>query len=133
MVVTHLSLDVNTSVVQITQQADNIFKAYDSVAKMGAAGTITSREILDMGHNAGLTSLELDKLIEPMKTVRGGFVALGGTTSEGIKKFGEMTAVSEDVRREFKRLGMGDQERNQMMADFTSLMNQSGTSAKMIE
>lgn len=116
-----------------TQQADNIFKAYDSVAKMGAAGTITSREILDMGHNAGLTSLELDKLIEPMKTVRGGFVALGGTTSEGIKKFGEMTAVSEDVRREFKRLGMGDQERNQMMADFTSLMNQSGTSAKMIE
>lgn len=116
-----------------TQQADGIFKAYDSIAQMGAAGTITSREILDMGHRAGLTSLELDKLIEPMKSVRGGFVALGGTTSEGIKRFGEMTAVSEQVRREFKRLGMGDQERNQIFADFTNLMNESGTSAKMIE
>lgn len=116
-----------------TQQADGIFKAYDTVAKMGAAGTITSKEILDMGHGAGLTSLELEKLTEPMKTVRGGFVALGGTQSEGIKKFGEMVAVNESVRREFKRLGMGDQERNQMMADFTSLMNQTGTALSTVE
>lgn len=116
-----------------TQQADGIFKAYDTVAKMGAAGTITSKEILDMGHGAGLTSLELEKLTEPMKTVRGGFVALSGTQSEGIKKFGEMVAVNESVRREFKRLGMGDKERNQMMADFTSLMNQTGTALSTVE
>jgi hypothetical protein len=37
-----------------------------------------------------------------------------------------MAAVSEDVRREFKRLGMGDQERNQALADFVSMMNSSG-------
>ncbi len=110
-----------------TQQADNILKATDEVARMGAAGTFTAKQILDMGHGAGLTSMELEKLTGPMKSVAGGFVALGGTTSEGIKKFGEMVAVSEDVRREFKRLGMGDKERNQTMADFVSLMNKSGT------
>jgi hypothetical protein len=110
-----------------TQQADNILKATDEVARMGAAGTFTAKQILDMGHGAGLTSMELEKLTGPMKSVSGGFVALGGTTSEGIKKFGEMVAVSEDVRREFKRLGMGDKERNQTMADFVSLMNKSGT------
>ena len=110
-----------------TQQADNILKATDEISRMGAAGTFTAKQILDMGHGAGLTSMELDKLTGPMKTVSGGFVALGGTTSEGIKKFGEVVAVSEDVRREFKRLGMGDKERNQTMADFISLMNKSGT------
>jgi hypothetical protein len=110
-----------------TQQADNILKATDEIARMGAAGTFTAKQILDMGHGAGLTSMELEKLTGPMKSVAGGFVALGGTTSEGIKKFGEVVAVSEDVRREFKRLGMGDKERNQSLADFVTLMNKSGT------
>ncbi len=110
-----------------TQQADNILKATDEISRMGAAGTFTAKQILDMGHGAGLTSMELEKLTGPMKSVAGGFVALGGTTSEGIKKFGEVVAVSEDVRREFKRLGMGDKERNQVLADFVSLMNKSGT------
>jgi len=110
-----------------TQQADNILKATDEISRMGAAGTFTAKQILDMGHGAGLTSMELEKLTGPMKSVAGGFVALGGTTSEGIKKFGEVVAVSEDVRREFKRLGMGDKERNQVLADFVTMMNKSGT------
>lgn len=108
------------------QQADALFKATDDIAKLGAAGTFTVDEIRKMGAGAGLTSFELDKLIGPMKSVQGGFAGLGGTQSEGIKKFGDLAAVSESTRREFKRLGMGDQERNQALANYVTMMNKSG-------
>lgn len=107
-------------------QADALFKATDEISRLGAAGTFTVDEIRKMGAGAGLTSFELDKLITPMKSVQGGFAGLGGTQSEGIKKFGELAAVSEGTRREFKRLGMGDQERNQALANYVSMMNKSG-------
>jgi len=119
---------VGSEVLQYqTQQADGLLNATDAISRMGAAGTFSVEQVRQMGRGAGLSSLELEKLTKPMQSVEGGFVALGGTTSEGIKKFGEMTAVSEDVRREFKRLGMGDQERNQALADFVTYMNKSGT------
>lgn len=107
-------------------QADALFKATDEISRLGAAGTFTVDEIRKMGAGAGLTSFELDKLITPMKSVQGGFAGLGGTQSEGIKKFGELAAVSEGTRREFKRLGMGDQERNQALANYITMMNKSG-------
>lgn len=121
---------VGSEVLQYqTQQADGLLNATDAMARMGAAGTLTTEQVRQMGKGAGLTSLELEKLTKPMQSVQGGFMALGGTQSEGIKKFGEMVAVSEDVRREFKRLGMGDQERNQALADFVTMMNKSGMAA----
>jgi hypothetical protein len=109
-----------------SKQADALFSATDEISRLGAAGTFTVEEIRKMGAGAGLASAELEKLINPMKSVQGGFAGLGGSQSEGIKKFGQLAAVSEDTRREFKRLGMGDQERNQALADYISMMNKSG-------
>ena len=109
-----------------SKQADALFSATDEISRLGAAGTFTVEEIRKMGAGAGLASAELDKLITPMKSVQGGFAGLGGSQSEGIKKFGQLAAVSEETRREFKRLGMGDQERNQALADYISMMNKSG-------
>ena len=118
---------VTSDVLQYqTQQADNLLNASDNLSKMGAGGAFATEQIRKFGAGAGLTSAELDKLIKPMQTVQGGFVTLGGSQAAGMKAFAEMTAVSEDVRREFRRLGMDDQERNQSMADFVSLMNASG-------
>lgn len=108
------------------KQADALYKASDDIAKMGAAGTFTVEQIRRMGANAGLTSFELDKLIVPMKSVEGGFIGLGGTQSDGIKRFGELANVSVGVRNEFRRLGMGDQERNQALANYITMMNKSG-------
>lgn len=109
-----------------SKQADALFSATDEISRLGAAGTFTVEEIRKMGAGAGLASAELDKLITPMKSVQGGFAGLGGSQSEGVKKFGQLVAVSEETRREFKRLGMGDQERNQSIADYISMMNKSG-------
>jgi hypothetical protein len=118
---------VTSDVLQYqTQQADNLLNASDNLSKMGAGGAFATEQIRKFGAGAGLTSAELDKLIKPMQTVQGGFVTLGGSQAAGMKAFAEMTAVSEDVRREFRRLGMDDQDRNQSMADFVSLMNASG-------
>lgn len=109
-------------------QADNLLKASDAFARMGAAATLSTKEIQKIGLGSGLASSQLDKLIKPIQSVQGGLLGLGESATGGIKKFGQLAAVSEDVRREFKRLGMGDQERNQSLADFITLMNKSGAS-----
>lgn len=115
-----------TVVAHMAEQADAIGDATDSIARMGAANAFTMDQVRKMGAGAGLTSFELDKLIKPMESVKGGFVGLGGIQSEGIKRFGELVKVSEDVRNEFRHLGMGDQERNQAIANYVTTMNRSG-------
>jgi hypothetical protein len=111
------------------KQADDLLTATDSLAKLGAGATLTVEEVRQMGKGAGLASGELDKLIKPMQSIKGGFLGLGDSATTGIKKFGELTAVSENVRKEFQRLGMGDQERNQALADYITMMNKSGAVA----
>lgn len=110
----------------MAKQADAIGNATDSIAKMGAANAFTMDQVRQMGASAGLTSFELDKLIKPMQTVKGGLVGLGGTQAEGVKKFAQIAAVSKDVRNQFRHLGMGDQERNQAIADYLTTMNKRG-------
>jgi hypothetical protein len=111
------------------KQADDLLTATDSLAKMGAGATLTTEEVRQMGAGAGLASYELDKLIKPMKSIQGGFLALGDSATSGIKRFGDLVEVSREVREEFQRLGMGDEERNQALADFVTMMNKSGAIA----
>ena len=110
----------------MAKQADAIGTATDTIAQIGAANAFTMDQVRQLGANAGLTSFELDKLTKPMQSVKGGLAALGGTQAEGVKKFAQLANVSKDVRAEFRRLGMGDQERNQALADYLSTMNKSG-------
>lgn len=108
------------------EMADNVGKATDAIAKLGAANKFTMNEVADMGLRVGLTTYELDKMIKPMQSVRGGFVALAGSQAEGVKKFTEVLAVSKDLRNHFRQLGLGDEERNKAIADYISMQNESG-------
>jgi predicted chitinase len=108
------------------EMADNVGKATDAIAKLGAANKFTMNEVADMGLRVGLTTYELDKMIKPMQSVKGGFVALAGSQAEGVKKFTEVLAVSKDLRNHFRQLGLGDEERNKAIADYISMQNESG-------
>lgn len=114
-------------------QADNLLKASDSLSKLGAANAFSTDQIYSMGHKAGLTSQNLDKMIVPMQKMGTSFGAMGQNAEDATKQFSAMINVSEGVRNEFRRLGMNDQDRIQAQADFIETMNKSGMSIRMME
>jgi hypothetical protein len=109
-----------------TKQADNTLKATDDLSKMGSAGAFSAKEVLKMGHDAGLTSKNLEVFTKATKTLGTATVSLGNTAGEGIAEFAKMTAVSSETRQAFQRLGIGQEELIQSQADFVSLQKASG-------
>jgi hypothetical protein len=109
-----------------TKQADNTLKATDDLSKMGAAGSFTAKEVLKMGHDAGLTSENLVVFTKATKTLGTATLSLGTTAGEGIEAFSKMTAVSSETRQAFQRLGISQEELIQNQADFVSLQKASG-------
>jgi hypothetical protein len=72
------------------KQADSVTKAYDDLAKVGGSGSITTKQILDMGHDAGLTAKDLGKLTSVIKTNSTAIAGLGNSAGEGMKIFGQV-------------------------------------------
>jgi hypothetical protein len=49
-----------------------------------------------------------------------GLIALGGSTGEGIKKFAQLAATTEEQRAAYRRLGLSQEEVTQLQADYVS-------------
>jgi hypothetical protein len=108
------------------KQSDALLKFNDQISKMGAANAFSTDTILEMAHKVGLTSLELDKLMQPIKSMGSAFHALGNGAADSTLKFAKMAEVGEEVRNEFRRLGFNDEERLQAQADFVTTMSAGG-------
>ena len=109
-----------------TKQADDLLKATDRISQTGAANKFTAEQVRVMGAKAGLASDQMDKLIKPMTQLSGGLTILGNSSSEGVKAFTEMTAVTKEQRMAFQRLGFDDEARIKAQADYVSLLEKSG-------
>lgn len=109
-----------------TKQADDLLKATDKISQTGAANKFTAEQVRVMGAKAGLASDQMDKLIKPMTSLSGGLTVLGNSSSDGVKAFTEMTAVTKEQRMAFQRLGFDDEARIKAQADYVSLLEKSG-------
>ena len=117
------------------KQADDIGKATDSIARMGAANQFTGAQIAGLGHAALLSSAELDKFIKPMQAMGSSFKAMGTGSADATKTFFEMAqggrdaAEAEKMRANWRRMGFADdQARAEAMAKAVDVMVSSGTS-----
>ena len=111
---------------QFTKQADNTLKATDSLSKLGGAGSLTADQVLSMGHKAGLTSANLDIMTKAAAKANTGMAGLGSTVGDGIKAFGDMTAVTKEQRMAFQRMGINQEELMEKQADYVKLQELSG-------
>jgi hypothetical protein len=109
-----------------TKQADDLLKATDKISQTGAANKFSAEQVRQMGAKAGLASDQMDKLIKPMTSLSGGLTILGNSSSDGVKAFTEMTAVTKEQRMAFQRLGFDDEARIKAQADYVSLLEKSG-------
>ena len=111
-----------------TKQADATLKSTDELSKMGAAGALTANQVLDMGHNAGLTSQNLEVLTKSAARANSGLAGLGATVGDGTLAFGKMVAVTAEQRQAFQRLGVSQEELMNRQADYVKLQELSGKS-----
>lgn len=112
------------------QQTDNVLKANDQLSKMGGAGGQTAKELLEMGHRAGLTSKNLDVMMKPLQSLGSRMMILGDNADESIKAFGNMNAVSKEQRMAMQRLGVSQEELMQNTADYVALQSAAGANLR---
>ena len=110
------------------KQTDASLKATDEFSKMGGAGAFTSKEILEMGHRAGLSSQNLEIFTKAASNAGTGLAMFGNTAASGIKAFGEMTAISKEQRMAFERMGYSQEQLMMMQGDYIKLQEMSGKS-----
>jgi hypothetical protein len=110
------------------KQTDASLKATDELSKMGGAGAFTSKEILEMGHRAGLSSQNLEIFTKAASNAGTGLAMFGNTAASGIKAFGEMTAISKEQRMAFERMGYSQEQLMMMQGDYIKLQEMSGKS-----
>ena len=112
------------------EQADAVGKAYDDLAKVGGAGGISTKQILDMGHEAGLTAKDLGKLTSVIKANGTSIAGLGATAADGMKVFGQLTAVGTDTIATYSKLGISQEDLIKNTGDYVALQMSSGRSLK---
>ena len=112
------------------KQADYTTKAYDELAKVGSAGGITTKQILDMGINAGLKAKDLGKLTGAIKANSTAIAGLGANAADGAKIFGEMAAVGTDTVAQYSKLGVSQEDLMKSQSDYIALQIASGRSLK---
>ena len=112
------------------KQADNVNKAYDDLAKVGGAGGLTTKEIMNMGLQAGLMSKDLGKFTSAIKSNSTAIAGLGGSAADGMKVFGQMTAVGTQTVAQYSKLGVSQEELLKTQSDYVALQMASGRSLK---
>jgi hypothetical protein len=112
------------------QQADNVTKAYDDLAKVGGAGGISTKQIMEMGLQAGLMSKDLGKLTGVIRSNSKDIAGLGSTAADGMKAFGQITAVGSKTIATYSKLGVSQEELIKTQGDYIALQMASGRSLK---
>ena len=108
------------------KQADDALKASDEIKKLGNAGALSTKEVMNMVHGAGLSAAEAGKLTNAMKKAGSGIVGLGDKFGDGANAFGKMVAVTDQQREGFQRLGISQEELMGYQGDYLALQKASG-------
>jgi predicted chitinase len=115
----------------VMKQNDAILKSYDGLGKFGATVGMTTTDVLNLGIKAGFSSKNLESLYKPAKELGSQLVALGGSSSGGIKAFAEIANIGETARQNFRALGYSQEEVTEMQADYIKEIGRvGGTLAK---
>ena len=109
-----------------TKQADAILKSSDELSEMGVVGEITSKELLEMAQNAGYSSKNMEGFVKATKSLGTDMLMLGGTVNGGTREFAKLTELNKQQVDAYRKMGISQEELNQMTADSIKLMSKSG-------
>jgi hypothetical protein len=113
----------------IFKQSDALFKSYQDISTIGAAGSSGMQGVFDNMQKFGYSIEELPKFGALLAQSSESLAVFGGTVQQGVKQFAE---VAEGIQRsgvqtEFLRLGMSVDGINKGMAGYLRIQTQAGT------
>lgn len=109
---------------------DNLVDAYDSVAKAGAGVGLSAERIVQLGHDADLSSGTLKYLSKNIEGLGTDLRALGFTSSQGAEKFSRMIAVGDENLKKYRNLGYTQEELIDSMGTYVKLQAMAGADLK---
>jgi hypothetical protein len=120
-------VQVGTKVITMQlKQADDALKASDEIKKLGNAGALSTKQVMEMVHNSGLSIEQSKKFTDAMKKAGSGVIGLGDKFGDGAVAFGQMVAVTNTQREGFQRLGISQEELMGYQGEYLALQKASG-------
>lgn len=108
------------------EQLDLQVKFRDTISKVGGVGAGTTKELSNLAREAGYTSKDLAKLTKPMQTAGEAMAAMNNNAESGAKTFLKVADVGMQVRMQFQRLGVSQEELTTIQASFLESQKLSG-------
>jgi len=112
----------------VLKQNDAMIKAYDSLSEFGQTASLTSVDILKLGNASGYTSHNLEIFTKNAVKVSQELAGLAGSASEGLVAFSKLTAITQEQRNSYNRLGQGQEKVTQLQTDYVRQTIQAGVS-----
>ena len=95
---------------EVFKLTDNIVNLRDSFTKTAGVLPITTTEIGNLAKQARFSVDDMQKLSKATNSLGQNMLGLGGYAGQGAVKFMKMAAVSDDVRRQYGRLGVSQEQ-----------------------
>lgn len=106
--------------------SDAVVKGYDDVSKLGGAIGSSAEGILKLGHQAGLSSQNLEVFTKNAASLGVNIKALGNTTSDGVNAFGKIINVGDRTLQQYRKLGYSQDELIAVQAKYVDLQAKAG-------
>ena len=114
----------------VLKQTDAMVKAYDDLAEIGGAASMNAEQIMELGKQAGFTSHNIGIFTKHAKEAGTSLIGLGGSASEGIKTFSKFTAVGDETLKQYRRLGMSQEQLMEAQATYIRQQSEAGQSLR---
>ena len=111
---------------QLTVYADNVLKASDELASFGAAGTLSTSQIADMGAKALYTSTTIAGWTKATKSLGTDIMGLSTSVTGGVTEFSKLTALTREQYNIYQTMGVSQEQLTQNQADYVKLQAISG-------
>ena len=109
---------------------DTVVKGYDDVAKLGGAIGSSAEEILQLGHNAGLTSQNLELFTKNAAALGPNIKILGTTTSDSVKSLGQIFAVGDKTLQQYRKVGITQDRLMELQTGYIDTQAKAGADLK---
>ena len=115
-------------VVAVNKQSDVLFKSFQDLSKVGGSSVEGMQGVFDGMQQMGYTLKDLDKYQAVISENSTLMTSLGGTVSQGIKRFTDVTKGIQEsgLQTEFLRMGLTVDDINKGQANYLKIQQQTG-------
>jgi hypothetical protein len=119
---------VGSIAAPILEYNDALLKGYDDLSKFGAGAGLSAEQIMQLGHDANISSKKLSILTDNAKELNRGLIAMGGSFTAGVQSFSTFIGLTNDQIKQYRNLGFSQEELAESMTKYAAMQAKVGNS-----